>query len=118
MLSVNSPWFLFQSSTSKKGENGPDCDRGSIGHLACHWIGEYQFRMRTQAALAKTENQIARALEQLAQESPHESPAKRHNAPGNSRDDQGSQQLRRPNPGANRGTEFHIAHAHTAHPTE
>src|SRR5580704_4861009 len=118
MLSVNSPWFLFQSSTSKKGENGPDRDRGSIGHLAGHWISEYQLRMRTQAALPKTQDEIARTLEQFTQKSAGGGPAKCHNAPGDSRDDQGSQQLRRPNPGANRGTEFHIAHAHAAHPTE
>jgi hypothetical protein len=118
MLSVNSPYFVFQSSSGKKRANSTDRNGWSIGHLPRHWIAKHQFRMRTQAALTETENQVTRAMKQLAQESAGCGPSDRNDTPGDACDDQGGQQLGWANPGADRGTEFHITHAHATQPTE
>jgi hypothetical protein len=118
MLSVNSPCFVFQSSPRKKGENGPDRNRGSVGHLARQGIVENQLRMRTQAALTETRDQIACALKQLAEKSTGGGPADSHDAPGDACDNQRGHQLLRSDPGADGGTQFNIAHSHAAQVTK
>src|ERR1700678_1589304 len=88
------------SSVRKKRNDCTDRNSRSVRHLACLWIAQDKLWVRTQSAFSQAEDDVSRALKQLAEKSTGGRPTESHNATSHAGDYQSEQELGRPNPGS------------------